>query len=176
VLVPAAVSRPADAAFSTERQLRAAETFHIATLPMLGGGGDTKRRHENADMMLTMPARRSDCSAPHDALPMIDGGGTVIQFRPRRLAPRRRNDIPAWQTTDDSPVSDIDRFEYTPETDEDYRNRMRVNFVAAVFLMVLLTIGDWVINAMVQAQQTQYCYLLDAGHCATSYIPVGQHG
>jgi hypothetical protein len=106
---------------------------------------------------------------------MIDSGGTVIRFRPRPGAPRRGNDLRTRHARDDSPVRDLDGFEYGRETDEDYRHRMWVNLLAAVFLVVLMTIGDWVINAMVAAQQSQSCYLLDARHCAPRYIPFGRH-
>lgn len=123
-----------------------------------------------------MPLWPTVSSPPPLSSPMFDGSATVIRFRPRTLVPRGRNDLRTWPAPDDSPVSDIDSFEYAPESDEDYRNRMRVNFVAAVFLVVLMSIGDWVINAMVEARQTEYCYLADAGHCAPSYVPMTKHG
>jgi hypothetical protein len=126
-------------------------------------------------MRLTMPLWPTESAPPHLSSPMFDGSATVIQFRPRTVLPRRGNDFRTWRAADDSPVSDIDSFEYAPESDEAYRNRMRVNFVAAVFLVLLMSIGDWVINAMVEARQTEYCYLADAGHCALNYVPMSKH-
>jgi hypothetical protein len=141
----------------------------------LGKGGFAKTPTANAEMRLLMSPWLTDCTAPPNSLP-IEGSGTVIRFRPRTEAPRHGNAIRNWRASDDLPVGDIDSFEYPPESDADYRNRMWVNFVAAVVIVVLMIVGDLVINAIVAAQQTQYCYTLDAAHCAPSYIAISQHG
>jgi hypothetical protein len=122
-----------------------------------------------------MATRLTDCTPPHLSLPTIDGGGTVIRFRPRPGTLRRSHEFRSRNAPDPSPVPDIDGFEYAPESDEDYRTRMRVNLVAAVFLVLLMSIGDWVINAMLEARQAQNCFLHEPGHCAPSYIPFGRH-
>ncbi|HEY1412625.1 MAG TPA: hypothetical protein VGF36_10810 [Rhodopila sp.] len=122
-----------------------------------------------------MATRLTDCTPPHLSLPTIDGSGTVIRFRPRLGTGRRGQEFRSRYASTPSPVRDIDGFEYAPESDEDYRIRMRVNLVAAVFLLVLMSIGDWVISAMVEARQAQYCFLHDPGHCAPSYIPFDHH-
>jgi hypothetical protein len=141
---------------------------------MLGKGGFAKRRQPNAEMRLMMSPGLTDCTAPPNSLP-IEGSGTVIRFRPRPQAPRHCKAIRNWRASDDLPVDDIDSFEYPPDSDADYRNRMWVNFVAAVVIVVLMIVGDLVINAIVAAQQTQYCHTLDAAHCVPSYIPISQH-
>jgi hypothetical protein len=149
---------------------RRAEISRNASLTVLGHGG-----FANAPKRPTVATRLTDCSPPHPLLPTIDGGGTVIRFRPRPGAARRGHDLRARYAPAPSPVRDIDGFESAPESEEDYRTRMRVNLVAAVFLMLLMTIGGWVFNAMVEARQAQYCYLHEPGHCAPSYIPFGRH-
>jgi hypothetical protein len=108
-------------------------------------------------------------------LPTIDGGGTVIRFRPRPGAARRGHDLRARYAPDPSPVRDIDGFECAPESDEDYRTRMRVNLVAAVFLVLLMSVGDWVISAILEARQAQECFLHEPGLCAPSYNPFDHH-
>ena len=42
--------------------------------------------------------------------------------------------------------------------DEEFRHRMKVNFVAFIVLLGLLTFGIWFANAMAEAEKVQGCY------------------
>jgi hypothetical protein len=107
-----------------------------------------------ANIELMMPPRRTPRTPLRHSLPIIDGGGQVIPFCSRKAAPRR--DFRIWHTPDHSPVRDIDSFGCTLESDEDYRHRMSVNFVAAIFLVALTITASWVFHKLVVTQQTQY--------------------
>jgi hypothetical protein len=98
--------------------------------------------------------RRMPCAPLRHSLPIIDGGGQVIPFRSRKAAPRR--DFGIWHTPDHSQVRDIDSFGCALESSEDYRRRMSVNFVAAIFLAALTITASWVFYKLAETQQTQY--------------------
>lgn len=53
--------------------------------------------------------------------------------------------------------------------DEDraeFRQRMKMNCVAAVVIVALLSIGIWLANAMVETQKVQGCYASGARSCS----------
>jgi hypothetical protein len=45
-----------------------------------------------------------------------------------------------------------------PESDAEYRQRMRANLLAAAVLVVLVGAGIWLANAMVAAEKAHGCY------------------
>jgi hypothetical protein len=50
-------------------------------------------------------------------------------------------------------VKDLHAYESTPESDDDYRYRMRVNLLAAIVVITLIATGSWVLNALANATQ-----------------------
>jgi hypothetical protein len=60
---------------------------------------------------------------------------------------------------------DVDPRRYREDEDE-FRHRMKVNFVAAIALLVVLTFGIWLANAMVDTQKVQGCYASGARSCS----------
>ena len=57
----------------------------------------------------------------------------------------------------------------TQRYDEDraeFRQRMKMNCVAAVVIVALLSIGIWLANAMVETQKVQGCYASGARSCS----------
>src|SRR5712671_1821567 len=69
----------------------------------------------------------------------------VVRFRPRVIASRRELGLGSWDAMDDSPVDDLRKYESAPDGDDDYRQRMLTNFLAAAVLIVLMITGDWVV-------------------------------
>jgi hypothetical protein len=63
-------------------------------------------------------------------------------------------------------VSDVRAFAEGPENDVEYRHRMQVNLYAAVALVVLLTVGAWLGNAMVESQKVRGCYMSGGRTCS----------
>jgi hypothetical protein len=79
--------------------------------------------------------------------------GRVIQFRPRIGASRgsHSGNVPIENADPDySPVPDLAKYE-CPESDDEYRHRMRVNAAAAAFTSVLILAGVWLANMMAHA-------------------------
>jgi len=52
------------------------------------------------------------------------------------------------------------------EDEEEYRARMRMNFVAAIVILGLLTFGIWLADEMVEAQKVQGCYASGFHSCS----------
>ena len=60
---------------------------------------------------------------------------------------------------------DVDPLTFREEEDE-FRHRMKVNFVAAIVLLALLIFGIWLADAMVETQKVQGCYASGARSCS----------
>jgi uncharacterized membrane protein len=52
------------------------------------------------------------------------------------------------------------------EDEEEYRVRMRLNLVAAIVILGLLTFGIWLADEMVAAQKVQGCYASGFHSCS----------
>jgi hypothetical protein len=52
------------------------------------------------------------------------------------------------------------------EDREEFYHRMKVNCLAAAAIVVLLTIGIWLANAMVEAKKVQGCYVSGNHSCS----------
>jgi len=52
------------------------------------------------------------------------------------------------------------------EDEEEYRVRMRLNLVAAIVILGLLTFGIWLADEMVEAQKVQGCYASGFHSCS----------
>jgi hypothetical protein len=65
---------------------------------------------------------------------------------------------------DPAPVRIVGDSENRPESEDDHR--MRVNLFAAVAIIVLITVGMWLANALVETQRAQGCYSSGARTCS----------
>ena len=52
------------------------------------------------------------------------------------------------------------------EDKDEVRHRMKVNFAAAIVLLGLLTLGIWLVDALVDTQKVQGCYASGARSCS----------
>ena len=68
---------------------------------------------------------------------------------------------------DDSPVKGLHAYESSLEGDDDYPHRMRVNLVAAVFVMVLIVGASWVMDSLVQSTREGQTWQLLQSNQAT---------
>jgi hypothetical protein len=85
----------------------------------------------------------------------------VIPFR-LRSAVR----LPASQPAqDDSPVADLAKYE-RPETEADYRHRMKMNGLALVITCVLIVAGLWLAETMAGIRKVQDCVMSGRQNCA----------
>jgi hypothetical protein len=64
------------------------------------------------------------------------------------------------------PVGRAAEFEHQPAGDDGYRHRMRMNLFAAALVVVLIGIGMWIANAMVDAQRAHGCYTSGQRYCS----------
>jgi hypothetical protein len=101
----------------------------------------------------------------------IQDKGHVITLRARgaasgqTLGPRKR-----YAPGGGALLEDMDKYEHLPDGDEDYRDRMRVNYLAAIFTIMLMTAGVWLVNEL--AADGQSCYR-PGGGCAALGTPAG---
>jgi hypothetical protein len=96
-------------------------------------------------------SRQTYSSMRGNSRSLIDSDGNVVRFRPRGTAPRRELGLGSCDTTGDSPVEDLRKYEYTPESDDDYRHRMLVNFLATIVLIVLMVTGGWMADTIINS-------------------------
>ena len=89
--------------------------------------------------------------------------GQVIRFRPRRGAPAWR-----WPLAGLRPGQDREqgfpKFD-PPETDADYRHRMKMNVLGLVVTVVLMGVGAWLATTLADIQKNQDCYLAGRRDC-----------
>jgi hypothetical protein len=85
---------------------------------------------------------------PGNSMSLIGGHGNVIRFRPHGAPPRRELDLESRDMMGDSPVEDLRKYEYPPEGDDDFRQRMLVNLLAALVVIVLIVIGSWMVDTI----------------------------
>lgn len=52
------------------------------------------------------------------------------------------------------------------EDRDEFQQRMKMNCFAAVVIIVLLILGFWLVDAMVDVQKTQGCYASGAHSCS----------
>jgi hypothetical protein len=61
------------------------------------------------------------------------------------------------------PVADL---AWAPESEDEYRQRIRVNLLAAVVLIALVGAGIWLANVMVATEKAQGCYTSGEHTCS----------
>jgi hypothetical protein len=50
----------------------------------------------------------------------------------------------------DTPVADLERYERGSQGEDDYRNRMLINLLAAVIVVALIIAGCWIVETIAQ--------------------------
>jgi hypothetical protein len=94
--------------------------------------------------------------------------GRMVQFRPR---PGGRHDRAARTVPPARPpVEDIEKYERDGGTD-DYRHRMVMNVIGFAACAVLVAVGVWIANAIVEMRKTQDCVLSGRRDCAHIETP-----
>jgi hypothetical protein len=83
---------------------------------------------------------------------------SITAFPPDRIVNRTRGDA--------SPVRNVAALKAGPESDDDYRHRMRENLFAALVVAVLLTFGVWLVGVMVDNQKAHGCYTSGDRFCS----------
>jgi hypothetical protein len=83
----------------------------------------------------------------------------ILSF-PRDAAPNKSSQ--ALTTNEDALVRIVADFKEGSE----YRHRMQVNFLAAAFLIALITMGVWIADAMVDTQKAHGCYTSGERSCS----------
>jgi hypothetical protein len=114
---------------------------------------------------LTMSHRRAVSPSPS-----LDAHHDVVHLHPRGTAPgrelgSRNRNAPAGGALFD----DIDKYEHISDSEEDYRDRMRANLLAAILTALLLMTGAWLADELAEASQS--CYPPDGGCEATGAPP-----
>ena len=123
----------------------------IVSLPCRAEAGTARAQTRLLMWSPLMSSRTVNSIVPGNAWSPIDGDGNVLRFRPRSVAPRRELGLGSCDMMDDSPVKDLREYEGAPESDDDYRYRMRVNFFAALVVITLIVAGSWVLDALAKS-------------------------
>jgi hypothetical protein len=106
--------------------------------------------------------------------PLLDAHQKIVHLRARGAAPgrepgsRNRNARGGGALFDD-----IDKYEHISDSEEDYRDRMRANLLAAISTAMLLMTGAWLADELAKARQS--CYPPDGGCEATGVPPPSRH-
>jgi hypothetical protein len=106
-----------------------------------------------AQTKLLMSSGQINSAIPRHRWSSGDGNENVISFRPRGADSRRALGLGRSVTMDDSPVKGLQAYESAPESDDDYRYRMRVNLLAAIVVITLIVTGSWVLDTLANATQ-----------------------
>jgi hypothetical protein len=64
------------------------------------------------------------------------------------------------------PVDRAAKFEQDFEGDDGYRLRMRQNLFVAALAVVLIGVGIWIVDAMVDTQRAHGCYTSGQRYCS----------
>jgi hypothetical protein len=89
----------------------------------------------------------------HNSLSPTEGDRSVIRLCPRGGGLRPDLRLVRSDTMGDPPVAGMERYECGSENEEDYRHRMLINLLAAVFLLALIITGTWIVNTIAQTTQ-----------------------
>jgi hypothetical protein len=69
-------------------------------------------------------------------------------------------------SADGDPVARAGKFEQDSDGDDGYRLRMRQNLFAAALAAVLIGVGIWIVDAMVDTQRAHGCYISGQRYCS----------
>jgi hypothetical protein len=102
--------------------------------------------------------------------PLLDAHHEVVHLRPRGAALGREPGSRGRNAPGCGAVfDDIDKYEHISDSEEDYRDRMRANLLAAILTAMLLMTGAWLADELAEARQS--CYPPDGGCEATGVPP-----
>jgi hypothetical protein len=102
--------------------------------------------------MILMLSSQQIESSESDQRPLpIDSGTNIIRFRLRGANLPRDSHARRWGAIGVSPVPGIEKYERSPESDDDYRHRALVNLFCAIVIVVLIICGNWVMTTLVEA-------------------------
>jgi len=93
-----------------------------------------------------------------------------------RVVPFRQRGTPRWrwpvqrQRPGESPVDDLTKFERGEDAD-DYRHRMKMNFLAVFVTLVLIALGLWIADMVADFARTQDCFMTGRRDCAPIKVP-----
>jgi hypothetical protein len=96
--------------------------------------------------------------------------GQVVPFRPRSALRSGWRGPVNQAAPHDSPVADLAKFEH-PETDDDYRHRMKMNGLAFLITCVLIFAGLWLADTMAEIRKVQDCVMSGRQNCAPIDAP-----
>jgi hypothetical protein len=94
--------------------------------------------------------------------------GRVLPFRPR--APRSWTEHLRAHDKLRSPVEDLSK--YSRDPDDNFHHRMKVNLLAFAVLALIVVLGIWLANTMVEMRKNQDCVLTGRTNCAPIRVPV----
>jgi hypothetical protein len=99
----------------------------------------------------------------------------VLQFRPRAVAPARREDpgTRAPKKATEQEPNDLSRYEQDRDEPDDFRHRMLANVAAFAFTVALTAVGIWLAMSIADLRKTQDCVLMgrrDCAHIATPHF------
>ena len=123
----------------------------IVGLPCRAEAGTARAQTRSLRSPRLMSPGPVNSIVPGNTWSTIDGDANVICFRPRGAARRRKLGLGRCDNTDDPPVKDLQAYESAPESDDDYRDRMRVNLLAAIVVIMLIVAGSWVLDALAKS-------------------------
>ena len=102
--------------------------------------------------------------------PLLDANHEVVHLRARGAAPGREPGLRGRTAPGGGALfDDIDKYERIADSEEDYRDRMRANLLAAILTAMLLMTGAWLADELAEAGQN--CYPPDGGCEATGVPP-----
>src|ERR1700688_2646671 len=93
---------------------------------------------------------RTQSSLGRNPLCSTEGDRKIIRLCPGRGAVRSHLAPMRWDAIGDSPVEGLERYECDPQSEEDYRQRMFVNLLAAVVLIALIITSNWIVGTLAQ--------------------------
>jgi hypothetical protein len=104
---------------------------------------------------------------------MADHNDTpIIRFQSRTASAERNSNV-WWDASSETPDN---RREAAPESDQEYRERMRANYLSAIVIAVLVSVGTWTLNSLVEAQQPNHGCYRAADSCRIIEIPIARPG
>ena len=95
-----------------------------------------------------------------------DDRGRILPFRRRG---KSRPDVPQGRQPD-TPVEGVEKYGSTGEPDN-YRQRMINNGLGFAACIVLVVIGVWIANTMVEIRRKQDCVLSGRRDCTPIVVP-----
>ena len=100
-----------------------------------------------------------------------DQRGRVLRFRPRGAPPGGGWRWPPPKPELGTPVDDLAKYERA-DVGDDYRHRMRMNFLTLLIATLLIVSGVWLTGKLVENRKLQDCFLSGRRNCAPIAVPI----